>query len=431
MYLQQSDRRLRSLAARNPLAGELAHNSTFAALSFLYDLFFVGLANILLAHALGPGLFGQYGSTQALVAVIYGFTNLGVQVTSNRQIARSPELTNLYLGSCLAIRLVVSLPFTIFVAVPLGAVLHVGDPPLLTLWSLYVSFAGLSGLILGAIQAANNFSIAAFVSLGSRTLWGIVLVAAIAQTHSLAVLLAALCTAQIGALSMALWALAKTGRPARLHWDLRLWRQIVRSSLPVALAGSAESINLRADTILVAAISGSLSAGIYSAAYNLYYVGIVPGYAVTLGAFPTLARAAAQSHARFHRLIGRLSLLGGLIGAGCALALVLSAGPLVGIVYPDAFRAAVPAVQILACAIPLVVLNRLLAQALNASDRQRWTFYASGSGALCNMALNLLLLPAYGYLGASVTTVFTEAAVLSVALIGISRPRRATDAQLN
>jgi O-antigen/teichoic acid export membrane protein len=431
VYLLQSNHRLRSFSAKNPLARELAHNSTLAALSFLYDLFCVGVANILLAHALGPGLFGQYGSTQALVAVIYGFTNLGVQVTSNRQIARSPELTNLYLGSCLAIRLIISLPLTIFVAIPLGAVLHVGAPPLLLLWCLYVSIAGLSGLILGAIQAANQFTSAAFVAIGSRTLWGFVLVAAIAQTHSLAVLLAALCTAQIGALGMAVWALAKTGKSARLHWNVRLWRRIVRSSLPVALAGSAESINLRADTILLAAISGSLSAGIYSAAYTLYYVGIVPGYAVTLGAFPTLSRVAAQSRARFHRLIGSLSLLGGLIGAGCALTLILCAGLLVEIAYSAAFRASVPEVQILACAIPFVVLNRLLVQALNASDRQRWTFYATGFGALCNIALNLLLIRIYGCLGAAVTTVFTEAAVLSIALVGISRPGRATNARLN
>jgi O-antigen/teichoic acid export membrane protein len=421
VYLLKRRHQLRSLASASPLARELAHNSTLAGFSFVYDLFLVGSSNILLGHVLGVRALGVYTSTQALVALIYGFTNLGVQVTASRQVSRAPELANVYLGNCLAIRLTLSLPATILIALVLGNLFKIGSPFLLCLWSLYVSIVGIYGLILGAVQAKNRFDLSTSVLLMGRTLWAVVLGTAATLSQNIELVLFALCFSQVFTLKLALVALKRTGKSPKLRWDLAIWRQIIGKSIPVALASSAEVVNLRADNVLVASISGSTSAGIYSSAYNLYYFGIVPGYAATLGAFPTLARTATQSHSYFTQLLMKMAALIALAGIGSALALAILAENLVALLYARNFHTAVMPTRILAIAIPFVVLNRFMVQALNASDRQRWTFCATGTGALFNVISNLFLIPRYGYLGAGVTTVLTEAIVVVIAWIGVSR----------
>jgi O-antigen/teichoic acid export membrane protein len=48
---------------------------------------------------------------------------------------------------------------------------------------------------------------------------------------------------------------------------------------------------------------------------------------------------------------------------------------------------------------------------LNATNRQHLNAWATGLAALINIVLNLALIPSYGYLAASATTVITEAAL--------------------
>lgn len=419
MNFPQWHHQLRSRLAAKHQSTELAHNSTLAAISFGYDLLFVGLTNILLSHILGANDLGAYASTQALVVLIYGLANLGVQVTSNRQISRSPELANIYLGNSIAIRLTISFPVTVLLALGIGTLFHIGSPKLLILWSIYISTVGIYGLILGAMQALDNFTLSTSISLVSRTFWAAVLVTVAALARDLEILLFCLCLVQVFTLLLATVALTRMGKSPKLRWDMTLWCQIIRHSVPVALAGSAEVVNLRADNVFVASISGSGSAGIYSAAYNLYYFAMVPGYAATLGVFPTLSRTSRCAQSQFTGLLKRIGAFTGLVGLFCALALAFQAESFVAMLYSYEFHAAVTPVQILALAIPFVVLNRLMVQALNASDRQHWTFRATGTGALFNVIGNLLLVPYYGYVGASVTTVFTEALVLAITLIGI------------
>ena len=64
--------------------------------------------------------------------------------------------------------------------------------------------------------------------------------------------------------------------------------------------------------------------------------------------------------------------------------------------------------KILALALGLAFVNNAFIGALNASDRQSSFTWAAGWSVVANLALNLLLIPTFGYLGASWATVATE-----------------------
>jgi O-antigen/teichoic acid export membrane protein len=251
-----------------------------------------------------------------------------------------------------------------------------------------------------------------------------------AQTQDFAsvlvTLLVVVCGVQLLNVMALLRALQGLGQAVRFCWDFGLWRSMIRESLPVVLGGVAEYVNLRADSMLVGSIAGGRAAGIYGAAYNLYLFGVMPGYALSIGAFPTLARYSHQrTPLQYSSFVRRLNLAVGAYGLLIAMSWGFVSPYLLSWLYGAAFQDSIAPLQWLIWAIPLVVLNRLAVQALNASGHQQLTWYATLSGVLFNVLANLWAVPRFGYMGAALTTVLTEGIVWCVALIGLRRTGRA------
>jgi O-antigen/teichoic acid export membrane protein len=69
-----------------------------------------------------------------------------------------------------------------------------------------------------------------------------------------------------------------------------------------------------------------------------------------------------------------------------------------------------PSLRILSLAIVFLFVNSAFTAMLYAIDRQDLFAWATGIAVVVNISLNLALIPAFGYLAASATTVVTEAA---------------------
>jgi O-antigen/teichoic acid export membrane protein len=76
-----------------------------------------------------------------------------------------------------------------------------------------------------------------------------------------------------------------------------------------------------------------------------------------------------------------------------------------------AFAQSEPALRILALGIVFLFANSAFYAMLNAINRQGLNAWATALAAGINIVLNLGLIPVFGYLGASVVTVVTEAAL--------------------
>jgi O-antigen/teichoic acid export membrane protein len=79
------------------------------------------------------------------------------------------------------------------------------------------------------------------------------------------------------------------------------------------------------------------------------------------------------------------------------------------------FLASEAPLRILSLALGIAFVNNAFIGALNASDRQASFTWAAGWSVVANIVLNLALIPAFSYIGASWATVGTE---LSLAIAG-------------
>ncbi|MEM4204832.1 MAG: flippase [Candidatus Methanomethylicaceae archaeon] len=401
---------LNELITSRSIFQELVTNNLFLTVGQIYQMGLSFLLNILLARQLGPEMIGIYFATQAMVGIVYAVARLGVDVPVKREVSRHPNQVQTYYGSALALRLFITGPMTLVVSVLIGELLGIGTVFVTALTVLYILVNGVTGLLGAAFQAVNRFDLQMRVGIGTHTLYFFMVALSLRATSSLSQILAVMVVGQSIALLVHFYVFGKTVQCLSFSWDVQLWQYLVAEGFPLLLAESTEYVSLRIDNLIVGTFVGAAGAGIYGSAYNIYMIGVVMLYLPALAAFPTLARFSFQHEGtEYRKLVRKLNIVVFLLSMILAASLYFIAPFVVPIVYGPEFKASVSVLQVLVFALPFVALGRLTMQALNAANLQKWTFRASLTGAIANIALNLALVPPFGYIAAAFTTVFTEA----------------------
>src|SRR5205807_2816119 len=164
----------------------------------------------------------------------------------------------------------------------------------------------------------------------------------------------------------------------------------------------------RIDQPLIAAFKGLGQAGLYAAAYKpIESLLFVPITFLSI-VFPVLSIYYRERRADLLDAVSRFykGLL--LMGWPVIVGIFVLAHPLTPLLLGRGFLASEPALRVLALALGIAFVNNAFIGALNASDRQSSFTWAAGWSVVANVALNLLLIPAFGYQGASWATVMTE-----------------------
>ncbi len=199
-------------------------------------------------------------------------------------------------------------------------------------------------------------------------------------------------------------------RIALIGWqlDVPLMREWFWKGLPFALTFVLTILYFRIDQPLIVAFKGLGQAGLYAAAYKpIESLLFVPITFLSI-VFPVLSVYYRERRSDLLYAVNRFykGLL--LMGWPVSVGIFVLAHPLTPLLLGHAFLASEPAMRILALALGIAFVNNAFIGALNASDRQLSFTWAAGWSVVANLVLNLILIPLFGYQGASWATVMTE-----------------------
>jgi O-antigen/teichoic acid export membrane protein len=178
---------------------------------------------------------------------------------------------------------------------------------------------------------------------------------------------------------------------------------------------------VRIDGVLVFEIAGADEAGLYAAVYRvLDRVQMVPT-AVMTTLLPLLGAAWPRDPDRTRRLMqSAADLL--LVTALPALAISIAApAEIVDLLFGDEFEDAAPALPVLMGAFVALSLWHLALNMVIVLGRQRRLIVYTTVGLVVNVALNLVLIPEYGFMAAAWITLGTEALVMALTLTYVLR----------
>lgn len=319
------------------------------------------------------------------------------------------------LSTALGLRLLVSLAglaLLLLLAFPLTQLLFDDSSklPLMLLIGPIVFSDTLNLIPLSLLRAERQPAVYAALSF-SRAVLGSVMIIVFVVGFRLGVfgvvlgaLVAAVTVAAVGVI-----VLARAGR-LRVAVDRPLAGRMLAFSLPLVPASIASwTLNL-SDRYLIGAFQGHAAVGVYSAGYTIGLVVnalVIAPFSLAWGAtFWQISKAprAPEIYAR---------VMAGFVVAASFVALLLSAAATDGlrILFKPAFEEGRFVVPFSAFAYVLYGVYTIGATGINVEGRTRVLPITSGVAAAVNVALNLVLIPWVGYIGAAVATVLSYGAL--------------------
>jgi O-antigen/teichoic acid export membrane protein len=383
---------------------------TFATRVFLLG---AGVAaGVLVARSLGPEGRGLFAVATALAGMCVQFGNLGLHTANAYFVARDRSLMPRLAGNSLAVSAVVG---GLAVAglwalasfrpdiVPLRGALLV-----LTCVSVPVSlgYMLLQNLLMG-VQDVRSFNrIEILVRLVSLTL--IVLVILERRVTPEAIFAAGLLASGVGLIRV----LRRLGRflPERPRPSPGLLREHMVYGLKSYLACFFAYLVVRFDLLMVSSMLGTKEAGYYSIAASMAdLVYMLPSVIGTL-LFPKLvARPTQEEKWRLTAGVGATVLV---VMVGVSSLSALLARPLIRLLFGADFLPATPAFVILAIAMIFYGVNNIVSSYLASMSFPWFSVGVWIAAAGLNVVLNLLLIPARGILGASISSLVCYVLVL-------------------
>jgi O-antigen/teichoic acid export membrane protein len=192
------------------------------------------------------------------------------------------------------------------------------------------------------------------------------------------------------------------------HPERVSYREVLRYGLPLYPASITQFFAYRADVFLLAWLiaDASVALGYYSMAVTMAELVFFFPNSVSLVFFPHVAGSSSEQSNRQVPMVSRVTLL---VTASMALALVPAATGLIWVVLP-AFVPSLPALFVLLPGVVALSVTKVLSDYLAGLGRTAVTSWITVGAFALNIAANLILIPAYGIVGAAAASLLSYSA---------------------
>lgn len=361
-------------------------------------------AVLVLVRAVGPQAYGQFAVAFSLAAMLGVVFDAGISTVVTRDLARNPANQSV-LRDALGLRLVLTMIGMTVAAVGAliaadGKVMRV----LIVALGTYVLVGELSNLLFASFRARQRteFEAAARLSQGILLAIGVVLIVFMGASIAKAGVVYA-CSAGVSVLAlMILMRVWPTLHP-------RTWLPMLRSGIPLALAGAATTLYVNMDVVMLGWYGLVADGGWYGAASRLATgVMVLPVTVLSLVLMPALSRLHGDD---LRRRVWQWAWLGALAGLGVAVLVVVLAEPAVLLAFGPEYAPTAGALRVLGVATGIMYAYFPWLSVLVATGHQWRLFAVLGSAAGMNLLLNAVLIPPFGMYGAAWATVATHAVI--------------------
>jgi O-antigen/teichoic acid export membrane protein len=396
-----------------PGLGSRALRNTALVLSAKVVARLIALVTVLyMIRRLGPDHYGSFTVLINLTAIVSVVLDLGFNVLFVREGARHQAEIQRYLRNVMSLRLLMSVAALLLLAalvIPLG----LGD--LLLPGFLLMVLTSYSSLLRNALYAVQQLGYEAIaVVLESVVLLGLVLYGG--RTQQGVTYFVWAYAAQYAFSCVYFFVVLAVKRIAVPGWRFEpaLLRSWFWKGLPFAMTFVLTILYFRIDQPLIFVFRGETESALYGAAYKPIESLLFLPITFLSVVFPVLAVYHRERSKEMIDAVNRFYKALLLMGCPAGIGIFVLAHPLTPLLLGRDFIRSEPALRVLALALGVAFVNNAFIGALNASDRQASFTWAAAWSLVANLALNLTLIPLFGYQGASWATVATEV-VLGIA----------------
>ncbi|PIY63272.1 hypothetical protein COY93_00525 [Candidatus Uhrbacteria bacterium CG_4_10_14_0_8_um_filter_58_22] len=188
--------------------------------------------------------------------------------------------------------------------------------------------------------------------------------------------------------------------------DLRLERPVLlffwRVTLPFALAGVFSRIYSYIDSVMLSKLISEASVGIYGVAYKIAFSFQFLPMAFAAAVYPAMSEHYVNDRGRLSQLFTVSVVYLMFLSLPLAVGVAVLAPQFIALLYGPEFYGSVLPLQVLMASLVFAFLYWPAGSLLNASDRQGKNTLSMGLTMVINIALNAMLIPKFGPVGAAI-----------------------------
>lgn len=205
-------------------------------------------------------------------------------------------------------------------------------------------------------------------------------------------------------------------RQAGLHifrWrsDLRLSREMLAVSWPLILSSAFAYMYSRIDQVMLKHMLSQEAVGLYDTGVRLAEAWYIFPSIIIGSMFPAIINAQKTSQEQFERRLTKLYAFMAYLSLVFILPISLLSRPIIDLLYGPAFLPAANVLKIYVWAGVSVTLATIMNQVLMSEKLTKISLYINFFGMAVNVAMNILLIPRFGILGAAWATLVSYSAI--------------------
>lgn len=403
------------------VARKIAYNIVFNAVAKIFStiLALVGIGFI--TRYLGKEGFGDYATVLAFFAFFASFSDLGLYSVATREISRADADEEKIMGNVFSLRLASSL------AVFLVFIFFIGFLPYEKDVKAGIIIAGIAFVFSSGYSVLNGIfqknlamdKVALTEFIGKIIQTGFIILAVKKNLGFTAIMLSLLFYMAFN--FAVIYKLSQKYVKFKIHADLAYWKKFLKESLPMGISVLITFFYFKADTIMLSLIKTNADVGIYNAAYKVienitFFPAMIAGLIL-----PLMSRYIFTEREKFVEIADKtFKVLLILIAPVVVGALFLSEG-IINLIGGAGFAESAVVLRILIFSLFFIFFGNFFNNILLVGNFQKKLMIILSFCAAFNIIANLILIPAYSYKGAAVTSALTEMLVMILALYVIKK----------
>jgi len=364
---------------------------------------------VFIARYLGDIGLGQYSFALSFAGLFALFAGLGLDPFVVREVARDRKRADFFLGNLSVLRLILSSAAFLLICATVNILNYPSDIKLfMYIVGLSVVLTSFSLLFRSIFRAFEKMEYETVVSAADRILVCSLGLLILYYGYGLIELALVMLLGSISILLLSVMIVAKNFAKPKLEIDLSFWKYAIKHSLPFMLTMVFATIYFQIDMVMLSLIIDNATVGWYSAAYKLVSaLGIIP-IALMASIFPAMSRYYYSSKVSLKIAYEKSYKYLLTLAIPMAVGTTMLADHFIYFLYGTEFSHSTIALKILIWAETIIFVNIASGTLLDATNQQKINTYVTGTMAVFNVVLNLLLIPGYSYIGAGIATVLTN-----------------------
>lgn len=387
------------------MSGSVARNTAFITMAFVGQKIISFVYFTLIARQIGALDTGKYFFALSFTTIFVVFIDLGLTQVLIREGARIKEKIQDYFSSIILVKIllaVLTYASTVIVINLLGYSVEIKH--LVYLSAVTMVFDSIHLSIYGVLRAIGNLKYEAYGIVGSQLLTLILGSYFLYTGKPLIYLILAFTVPSFINVCFAgiiLWRKYQIKLSPKIDWDvIRLFSKI---ALPFALAGIFARVYSYIDSILLSKLVGVVAVGWYSIAYKITFAFQFIPLALVASIYPRFSEYFSNDKGRLSILLERSTKYLLIIVLPIVVGISILAKDIVLSIYSTDYLNSILPLKILLISLIFSFISFPLGAFLNACNKQSTQTAIVFVVMVLNILLNLLLIPIFGVVGASVS----------------------------